>query len=306
MPDEFDVLVVGGGIAGLTAGLFTVRHGLKTALVEANMVSGQVVNVEQVENYPGFPRGIAGLELGSLVQEQALAHGLEMIEAEATGLSLQGEQRVVATSEGELAARAAIIAAGSRLRKLGVPGEDQFHGRGLSYCASCDGPLFAGRTVAVVGGGDAALDEALILARYAERVLLLHRRDAFRAQQLLQKRVSEQGNIAVCWNTRLTSIQGNGNVTGIAVQDTHTGEEGDLAVQGVFLFVGLDPNTVWLADTLPLDNSGHIPVDLWMRTPVAGVFAAGDIRQHSAAQLVTAAGDGATAALAAYRYVTRQ
>ncbi|MBI4232889.1 MAG: FAD-dependent oxidoreductase [Chloroflexi bacterium] len=304
MPEQYDVVVVGGGLAGLTAGLFACRYGLKTALVEANIPGGQIINAEKIENFPGFPQGIAGAELGPQVQEQAMQYGLDLKLAEAARLVLRDPYRVVETSEGPIQCKAVVVAAGSSLRKLGIPGEEEFYGKGVSHCATCDGPFFANEVVGVVGGGDSALDEALSLTQFASRVLLFHRRDTLRAQKVLQGRVLAHPKVEVRWNTRVTAIHGDSQVRSVAVQDTRSGETSQAPLSGMFIYVGLEPNTRWLQGAVPLDNSGHIPVDLWMQTPVAGVFAAGDIRQHSAAQLVTVAGDGATAAIAAYRYVS--
>jgi thioredoxin reductase (NADPH) len=196
------------------------------------------------------------------------------------------------------------VAAGSTLRRLGVGGEEEFEGRGVSYCATCDGAFFADETVAVVGGGDSAMDEAITLTHYASKVILFHRGDRLDAQKALQDRVMSDPKIEVRWNTVVERILGNDQVHSVAIRDTQTGETFQVEVSGVFIFIGLDPNTEYLKDLLPLDNAGHIQTNIWMETPVSGIFAAGDIRQQSASQLVTSAGDGATAAIAAHRYIS--
>jgi len=301
--ESWDLVVVGGGLAGLTAGLFGARYGLRTLVLERLIPGGQIVNAERVENYPGFPQGISGAELGPLVQEQAQEAGAEVRLVEATGLRAEEPYWIVETPEGPLRARAVVLACGSSPRRLGVPGEAELYGRGVSHCATCDGPFFAGEEVAVVGGGDSALDEALTLAGMARRVYLLHRRETLRAQQALQDRVLTHPRIRVVWNAEVLAVEGDREVTGLRYRDRTTGEERLLPVRGVFIYVGLEPNTAWLRGVVPLDNGGHIAVDLEMRTPVPGLFAAGDVRQGSVAQLASCVGDGATSALSAVRYI---
>ena len=304
MPDDqFDVVVIGGGAAGLTAGMFASRQGLKTTLLERMMTGGQVINAEKIENYPGFPEGISGFELGPKLQEQASSSGLDIRLSEVTGLRSEGGYWSVDTYDGELTTKAVIIAGGSTLRKLGVTGEDELHGAGVSYCATCDGGFFMDQVVAVVGGGDSALDEALTLTEYASKVIVFCREDHFDGQKLLQDRVFSNPKIEVRWSTTVDEIHGDGEVTGLSITDVPSGETSRVDLSGVFIYVGLEPNSDYLSGILELDNGGHVPTDLWMRTPLTGLFAAGDIRQSSAAQLVTAAGDGATAAIAAHRYV---
>ncbi len=304
MPDDqFDVVVIGGGAAGLTAGMFASRQGLKTTLLERMMTGGQEINAEKIENYPGFPEGISGFELGPKLQEQASSSGLDIRLSEVTGLRSEGGYWSVDTYDGELTTKAVIIAGGSTLRKLGVTGEDELHGAGVSYCATCDGGFFMDQVVAVVGGGDSALDEALTLTEYASKVIVFCREDHFDGQKLLQDRVFSNPKIEVRWSTTVDEIHGDGEVTGVSITDVPSGETSRVDLSGVFIYVGLEPNSDYPSGILELDNGGHVPTDLWMRTPLTGLFAAGDIRQSSAAQLVTAAGDGATAAIAAHRYV---
>ena len=303
MPDqEFDVLIIGGGMAGLTAGIYASRYGLNTAIVEQMMAGAQIINLEKIENFPGFPQGIAGYELGPATQEQAMNAGVEVLMDTATNVSVDGDYlRVTGDMGGSYRGKAVIMAAGSSLRSLGLPGEEEFEGRGVSHCATCDGPLYMGQTVAVVGGGDSAADEALTLTEYTDRVILFVRGDSLDAQQVLQDRIAANPKIEVRYGAEVVEIVGEDTVTGVKVR-TADGETVE-PVSGLFIYIGLDPNSASVADLVPLDNAGHIPVGLSMDTPQPGLFAAGDIRQQSAAQLVASAGDGATAAIAAFRYI---
>ena len=300
---DYDVVIVGGGVAGLTAGLYSSRAGLSTILLERMMTGGQVINAERIENFPGFPNGLSGAELGPLIQEQATTYGLELQLSEVTGIYRDEPNWTVETGRGAVSSKALIVAGGSTLRKLGVPGEDQMHGAGVSYCATCDGPFFMDQTVCVVGGGDSALDEAVVLAEFASEVIIFHRGDRFSGQKILQDRVLSNPKIEARWNTVVTGILGEGQVEGVATMDVTSEEASRADLSGVFIYVGLEPNSGYLQDLLPLDNAGHVPTDAWMRTPLPGLLAAGDIRQNSASQLVTAAGDGATASIAAQRYI---
>ena len=303
MPDqEFDVLIIGGGMAGLTAGIYASRYGLNTAIVEQMMAGAQIINLEKIENFPGFPQGIAGYELGPATQEQAMNAGVEVLMDTATNVSIDGDYlRVTGDMGGSYRGKAVIMAAGSSLRSLGIPGEEEFEGRGVSHCATCDGPLYMGQTVAVVGGGDSAADEALTLTEYTERVILFVRGDSLDAQQVLQDRIAANPKLEVRYGAEVVEIVGEDTVAGVRVR-TADGETVE-SLSGLFIYIGLDPNSASVADLVPLDNAGHIPVGLSMETPQPGLFAAGDIRQQSAAQLVASAGDGATAAIAAFRYI---
>jgi thioredoxin reductase (NADPH) len=303
LPEQnFDVIIIGGGMAGLTAGIYAARHGLNTAIVEQMMAGAQIINLERIENYPGFPQGIAGYELGPATQEQAMNAGVAMLMDTALNVTSDGDYlRVVGDGGDSYLGKAVIMAAGSSLRTLGIPGEEEFFGRGVSHCATCDGPLYMGQTVAVVGGGDSAADEALTLTEYTERVILFHRGDSLDAQQVLHDRVAAEPKIEVRSNAEVVEVVGEETVTGLRVR--HGDDETVEPVGGLFVYVGLDPNSASVADLVPLDNAGHVPVGLSMDTPQPGLYAAGDIRQQSAAQLVASAGDGATAAIAAFRYI---
>lgn len=304
MASDYDVVVVGGGLAGMTAGMYAARYGLSVGVIERMMGGASIINVEKIENYPGFPEGIMGADLAAMTQEQAMNAGAEFVMGEASGVSAQGDWRIVSSDAGEFRAKAVIIAAGSTLRLLGIPGEEEFMGRGVSQCATCDGPLYAGEVVAVAGGGDSAADEALVLSQYAERVLLFHRRGELRAQQALAAQALAHPKIEVVWNTVIDEVLGESAVSGVRVTNLATGEQGARELSGLFVYVGLAPNAGFAAGLLETDGGGHIPVSVSMETAVPGVYAAGDIRQHSSSQLVSAAGDGATAAIAAHRYIT--
>ncbi len=304
MANDYDVLVIGGGLAGLTAGMFAARYGLRTGLIEQMMGGAQIINIENIENFPGFPQGIAGAELAPAAQEQAMNAGTVFIMAEATDISRDGQHRVVATDGGDYRAKAVIVASGSSLRKLGIPGEEEMYGRGVSQCATCDGPLYTGQVVGVVGGGDSAADEALTLTQYADRVLLFHRQEQLDAQMALQDRLHQSRKIEVVWNSRVEAVLGEDTVSAVRVRNVVTNLENVVDLSGLFVYVGLTPNSQLVKDLVKLDNAGHIPVNISMETEVPGLYAAGDSRQRSASQLVTSAGDGATAAIAAFKYIS--
>ncbi len=304
MATDYDILVIGGGMAGMTAGMYAARHGLGVGVIERMMGGASIINVEKVENYPGFPEGIMGADLAAMTQEQAMNAGAEFLMGEASGITAEGDYRVVESDAGQFRAKSVIIAAGSTLRLLGIPGEEEFMGRGVSQCATCDGPLYSGEVVGVAGGGDSAADEALVLAQYADRVLLFHRRGELRAQRSLADRVLSDPKIEVVWNTVIDEVLGENTVSGVRTTNLSTGEQGSPELSGLFIYVGLTPNAGFTGELLQTDRGGHIPVNVSMETAVPGVYAVGDIRQHSSSQLISAAGDGATAAIAACRYIT--
>jgi thioredoxin reductase (NADPH) len=260
------------------------------------------VNATLIENYPGFPQGIAGMELGSLMHQQAVKYGLEVRAAEATGIS-QGQPYTVSTTEGDFEAIAIIIAAGSEYRKLRVAGEERLAGHGLSYCATCDGFLFRDREVAVVGGGDTAITDALELSRHAKKVYVIHRRDQLRAGQLLQRRAFAEAKLEFIWSTVVEELVGDKMLEGLKLRNVKTGQQSILKLDGVFVAVGLMPNSRNFFSILDLDEEGYIITDERMAASSPGIFAAGDIRRNSPRQVSAAVGDGATAAIAAFRYV---
>jgi thioredoxin reductase (NADPH) len=301
--DRYDIVIVGGGAAGFTAGIYAARDRCRALLVERFSPGGQVLNCEHIENYPGFPDGVAGYTLGPLMQQQATAHGLELQMTEVHAVSLDGDDRVLETDSGTLRARCLIVASGSSITALGIPGEAELAGKGVSHCASCDGSFFMNKSVVVVGGGDAALDEGLHLTQYASTVTIVHRRDALRGCASLSERARGNAKITFRWNSELRAIEGTSVVERVLVENVATGERAPLPASGVFLYPGLTANTGFLKGLVPLDADGHVITDLSMRTSVPGVLAAGDVRHESVRQLVSSAGDGATAALAAIRYL---
>ena len=300
---NFDVIIIGSGLAGLTAGLFAARHGLSTLILESNIPGGHLISIEKIEDFPGFPDGIAGYDLCPTVQRQAADQGAEFQRAEVLGLEVQDRLWSVVTDEERHRAKTVIVATGSQLKNLGVPGEEKLMGRGVSHCASCDGPLYNGQTVGVAGGGDSALQEALTLANYAERVLVFHKGENFSAQQTYLQRVLDNSKITPRYQTVIEEVLGDEVVTGARVRDLKSADTSQVELTGLFIYVGLQPNTAFLSDLVKLSESGYVPTDNWMKTTRDGLYAVGDIRQDSARQAITSAGDGATAAIAAFRYI---
>ncbi len=301
---SYQVVIIGGGPAGLTAGLYCARSGLNTLLIEKGVIGGQITNAERVENYPGFPKGISGIDLGQLIHEQATSHGLETLLAEVTKAVPNQKHNLVSTSEGNFVSESIIIASGSQFRKLGVPGEDKFVGKGVSYCATCDGPLFKGKTVAVIGGGDAAVTEALYLSKFASSVKVIHRRSQLRASKILQERAMAEPRIKFIWDTVVTQIEGDGGVKQLMLKNTKNAKISILERAGVFVAIGSEPNSAQWRGLLSLDEEGYIITNELMETRIPGIFAAGDVRHNSARQAITAAGDGATAAMSATRFLS--
>jgi thioredoxin reductase (NADPH) len=304
MASEYEVIIIGGGPAGLSAGLYTARARLKSLLIEKGPMGGQVTDAELVENYPGFAQGISGLELGQLMHQQATKYGLETLQAEATSLELQGEKRVVITTKGKFSAKTIIIASGSERSKLGIPGEEEFTGKGVSYCATCDAPFFKESTVAVIGGGNAAITEALHLVKFASRVKVIHRRHELRTIRILQEKARAEPKIEFLWDTKVEGIEGKDRVKRLNLSNVVSGEKSTLEVAGVFVAIGFKPNTDYLKGVLPLDGAGYIITNEKMETKIPGIFAAGDVRLNSAQQAITAAGDGATAAVYAEKFLS--
>lgn len=304
MDNVYDILIIGGGPAGLTAAIYASRNRRRTAVIDKALPGGNIALTHLVENYPGFPEGIGGFDLGQRLADQAQKFGAELVLAEAMGVELGGAVKVVRTSEGDYRGRCVIIASGASPQRLGVPGEERLTGRGVSYCATCDGAFFQGQPVAVVGGGNAALEETLFLTRYADRITVVHRRDQLRADAILQERAFAEPKIGFAWDSVVEEVLGEGEVSGVRLRNVKTGATSELAVAGVFVYVGLLPNTQFLGGAIALDAVGQIPVNIRMETSLPGVFAAGDLRSQSPRQAITAAGDGAVAALSAERYLS--
>ncbi len=301
--ERYQLVVIGGGPAGLSAAIYAARGRLDTLLIEKAAIGGQIMNAEKVENYPGFPDGISGFELTELMQRQASRWGIKTLTADVTAVEVAGTERLVKTSEGVLRCRAAIVATGSLRGKLGVPGEDRLLGKGVSYCATCDGAFFQDEVVAVVGGGNAAVTEAMTLTRFARKVLLVHRRNELRATKVVQENLFAELKVEAIWDTVVEEVIGQDKVEGLRLKNVQTGKTSSLAISGVFVATGLQPATAFLGGLLELDPQGHIMANESMETSIPGIFAAGDVRHNSAKQCITAAGDGATAALSAERFI---
>jgi thioredoxin reductase (NADPH) len=294
-----DVVIVGAGPAGLTAGIYCARAGLKTLILERSYPGGQVTRTALIENYPGFAHGTTGIELAEIIHQQAIKFGCAIRTEAATALALESDRVLVRTVSEGSAARAIIVASGADPKRLGVPGEDRLFGRGVSTCAVCDGPLFKNQVVAVVGGGDSALSEALYLSRLCSKVMLIHRRDQFRAAEVIQDRVKSTPNIELRLNTLIAEITGGHRVEGVRITKRLTGASQEIPLQGVFLYVGLSPNTEFLHGVVDLDEQGFVITDENMQTSSPLIFAGGDCRRKNLRQVATAVGDGATAARSA-------
>jgi thioredoxin reductase (NADPH) len=302
----FEVIIIGGGPAGLTAGLYTSRAGLKSLLLEKGVFGGQITNAEHVENFPGFPQGISGIELGDLMREQAEKYNLKTESTEATSITVQKNKKIIQTTDDTFSANALILAGGSVRKKLGVPGEDTYLGKGVSYCATCDSAFFRDIPVVVIGGGDASLTEALHLAKHASSVTIIHRRHELRATRILQERAFAERKIRFLWNTTIKAIEGDEMVKRVKLSNVETKGVSQLETAGVFISIGFEPATELVKGILSLDEIGHIMTNEKMETSVPGILAAGDIRHNSARQAITAAGDGATAAINAQKYLTEK
>jgi thioredoxin reductase (NADPH) len=299
----YDVIIIGGGPAGLTAGLYNARARLNVLLLEKLAPGGQVITTDWVENYPGFPEGISGVELMDRMQKQAEKFDLKIQSEEVLKLELGEKRKVVFTGSGQVESKAIILACGAAWKKLGIEGEDRLMGKGISFCAICDGPFYRDEEVAVIGGGDTALEEAVFLTRFAKKIYLIHRRDKLRATKLLQERAMAEEKIEFLWDTVPLKILGESDVEGIALKHVKTGEVYQKSVRGIFVFVGTIPNTEIVKGQVKLDENGFIVTDDNMQTSIPGVFAAGDIRSKLCRQISTAVGDGAAASYSAEKYL---
>jgi thioredoxin reductase (NADPH) len=300
---EYEVAIIGGGPAGLTAGLYASRYGLNTILIERGLFGGQIVNAGYVENYPGFPQGVSGMELGRLMYEQASRFGLTSIVGEVTGFKHASDKFEITMDDGFITAMSVIIATGSNYRKIGVDGETRLIGRGVSYCATCDGFLFKNKDVAVVGGGDTAITDALELSQHADKVYIIHRRDQLRASSVVQKLAFSIPKIQFKWDSVVESLEGVDKLNHINLKNVKSGEKSELQVDGVFVAIGLIPNSALFVGLVEMDENNNISTDELMRTNVPGIFSVGDVRKNSARQVVTAVGDGATAAKSAFSFL---
>lgn len=300
-----DLIIIGAGPAGLTAGLYAARSRLRTILFERLTLGGQILTTDFVENYPGFPEGISGFELADRMKLQAEKFGLEIQNQEVVRLEFLPKKNIVVTDKQNLESKAVILACGATPQKLGIEGEDLLIGKGISYCATCDGPFYTNQEVAVIGGGDMAVEEALFLTRFASKVHLVHRRDKLRATKLLQERVLTKEQIIIIWDTIPTRIVGKNEVEGIELKSVKTDEVSLLPVRGVFIFIGYNPNNALVKGHMELDKLGFVLTNNDMETSMPGVFAAGDIRSKLLRQVSTAVGEGAMAAFAAEKFLER-
>ena len=303
----YDAIIIGGGPAGLTAGIYLSRARMDTLLIEKALPGGQVILTEIIENYPGFSHGIAGPELMQKIEEQAVRFGLKIEYGEVIEVKIKENKedkvKIVKINNQEYRTLTIILASGAEASKLKVPGEEELRGRGVSYCATCDAPFFKDQKIVVVGGGDTAIEEALYLTKFVWEVTIIHRRGRLRATKILQERVFSNKKINFAWDSVVTKILGNEKVEGILIQNKKTGEEKEIPCQGVFIFVGNVPNSKFLSELIKLDQKGYILTDDNMMTSQEGIYACGDVRKKILRQVVTACGEGATAAFAAQKYI---
>jgi thioredoxin reductase (NADPH) len=302
--ETYDVVIIGGGPAGLTAGLYTSRARLKSLLIERMIMGGQVMTTTKVENYPGFPGGIDGPDLMTRFQEHCQEFGLEVTYGEVENLVDEGDFKVLTVDGKPLRTRTVIITTGAEPAKLGIPGEQEFTGRGVSYCATCDGAFFRDVPVAIVGGGDTAAEEALFLTRFASKVSIIHRRDELRATKLLQDRLEANPKVEILWNRTVQRVEGDpAGLKRAVLADAEGNDAETLEVEGLFIAIGVTPKAHFLAEILDLDEEGYILTDAECRTSIPGVFAAGDVRKKILKQIATAVGDGAVAAIMTEKYL---
>ena len=304
MSEKYDVIIIGAGPAGLTAGLYTGRARLKTLILEKATAGGQAATTDMIENYPGFPEGVGGFQLTELMKQQALEFGAEIREiAPVATIEIDGDDRIVKTEDESFVAATVIIATGSEPRALGIPGEDELRGRGVSYCATCDGAFYRDKVVAVIGGGNAAVEEAMFLTRFASKVYIVHRRSELRADKILQERALKNEKINFVWDAHLRKVLGTGKVEEIVVENKNNHERTRIQVDGVFFYIGTTPNTVFCEGVIDMDSRDFIFTDEKLQTNVPGIFAAGDCRANLVKQVAVAVGEGALAAVEVSRYI---
>ena len=296
MEKKYDVIVLGGGPAGYTAAMYTARAGLSTLVIEKLFAGGQMTQTPNIENYPGIPQGIDGVLLGMNFQAGAQNAGVQTLNAEVTEVKLQGEEKILTTAKGDFIGRTVIIATGAGHKHLGIDREWELTGKGVTYCATCDGMFYRGKTVAVVGGGNSAASEALVLSRIAKKVYLIHRRDSLRASRSYNEPLQQAENVEFIWNSQVSQLLGDEKLSSVKLQNVLSGEEQELQLDGLFISIGRQPVTELFRGQLELDEGGYIVADESTRTSIPGVYAVGDVRTKEVRQIVTAAADGAVAA----------
>ncbi len=303
-PQIYDTVIIGGGPGGYTAALYTARAGLSTVVVEKLSPGGQMATTDQVDNYPGFPEGINGFELGMKMQESAQRFGAETLYEEVTALELEASPKRIITSSGELLAKTVILSTGASPRELGLPGERELRGRGVSYCATCDGMFYKDKTVVIVGGGNTAAADALYLSKICKKVYLVHRRDTLRASRVYLEPLKSRENLEFVWDSQVTSLLQEEKLTGVTVQNKKTGMEQTILCDGLFVAVGNVPNSQLFAGQVTLTENGYVDADETTCTNLPGVFAIGDVRNKPLRQIITAASDGAVASQFAEEYLS--
>jgi len=300
---QYDVIIIGAGPAGLTAALYSARSKLKTLYIEKLTTGGQVATTEDIENYPGFSLGVSGPELSEQMEQQAQRFGAERLAASVQSIELSGIYRIVKTNKEDYLTKTIIIASGAAPKLLDAHGELEFRARGVSYCATCDAAFFEGANIMVVGGGDSAVEEACYLTRFAEKVTLAHRRGSLRATKIVQERALANPKLSFMWNTVIQKIEGEDVVERVILKNTLTGQISEMPIDGVFIYVGIEPNTDFIKNVIERTEQGYIPTDDYMRTNIAGIYAVGDVRDKLLRQVVTAVSDGAIAAFHAEKYI---
>jgi len=301
--NRYDVIIIGAGPAGLSAAIYSARGGLKTAIFERALVGGQINVTDEVENYPGFETSLSGYELTAKMHQQAEKFGAHFLDEEVTAIGLEGLCKIIETTENTYRAKSLIVCTGAHPRRLNVPGEERFVGRGVSYCATCDGALYRDKVVTVVGGGDSAVEEGLFLTRFAKKVYVVHRRDELRAQKIIQERAFNNPKMEFIWNTVIQEIHGETKVQSLELYNRKENKISTVDVDGLFIYVGILPNNELLESRLTLDPAGFVLTDEYMHTNVPGIYAAGDIRHTVLRQVVTATSDGAIAAWSAEKWI---
>ena len=304
--DQYDVIIIGSGPAGFTAGVYTSRAKLKVLIITGSLPGGQLMTTSEVENYPGFPNGIFGPELMMNMRQQAERFGTTIIDDEVVKVDFKNHPFRISTHSESFEGRAILLCTGASPRKLGINGEEEFGGRGVSYCATCDGPFFKGEEIAVIGGGDTAIEEATFLTKFGKSVKIIHRRDFLRASKILQEKAFENSKIQFIWNHVVTRISGNKKIENIEIKDLTTGSTSNLSVGGLFVAIGHEPNTSIFKDQLELDDKGYVVLKENTKTSVEGIFAAGDVHDYRYRQAVTAAGFGCMAALDVEKWLSEK